>query len=110
MCDTYLAHIYQLVYLPRRQHHHTVFCLYFRPSPTSRLRSINVLPDFLGPDAVELDGIEIDGIERPVSNRRNFQIPLAPDDLGRTLKVRLRQSASAYERLKAHAPTDNRDI
>src|SRR5262249_33831115 len=42
----YLAHIYQLAYLPRKQRQHTTFCLHFRPAKDDRLRSINVLPDF----------------------------------------------------------------
>jgi mannose/cellobiose epimerase-like protein (N-acyl-D-glucosamine 2-epimerase family) len=103
----YLAHIYQLAYLPRQQLQHTTFCLHFRPSPASRLLSINVLPDFLGPDAVEIAGIEIDGVERPVKDPTNFQIPLAAEDLGRNVCVRLRQTEAAHARLRGFAVKDD---
>jgi mannose/cellobiose epimerase-like protein (N-acyl-D-glucosamine 2-epimerase family) len=93
----YLAHIYQLAYLPRQQQQHTAFCLHFRPSPESRLRSINVLPDFLGPDAVEVAMVEIDGVPRTIAPGA-FQIPIGPDDLGRHMVVRFRQTMVAHAR------------
>jgi mannose/cellobiose epimerase-like protein (N-acyl-D-glucosamine 2-epimerase family) len=103
----YLAHVYQLAYLPRKQQQHTTFCLHFRPSD-DRLRSINVLPDFLGPDAVEIAAVEVDGISRPVENCSNFQVPLFPQDIGRHVLVRLRQTDSAHARLSPNAIEDAR--
>jgi mannose/cellobiose epimerase-like protein (N-acyl-D-glucosamine 2-epimerase family) len=106
----YLAHIYQLAYLPRKLREHTTFCLHFRPAPDSRLSSINVLPDFLGADALEIRSVEVNGVERKVSeeSRKKFQIPLNKDDMGSQIVVRLWQSAAAHERLKQFAPPDER--
>jgi mannose/cellobiose epimerase-like protein (N-acyl-D-glucosamine 2-epimerase family) len=103
----YLAHIYQLAYLPREQQQHTTFCLHFRPSGKSGLSSINVLPDFLGPDVVKIAKVEIDGIPRefdPIPS--DFQIPLRPDDLDRHVKVFLCQSDEAHKRLAPRAIPD----
>jgi hypothetical protein len=100
----FLAHVYQLAYLPREEQQHTTFCMHFRPSPTSQLRSINVLPDFLGPGAVELFEVEVDGVPRPVSDPQNFQVPLTADDLGRHVIARIRQSTAVHARLKQYAP------
>jgi mannose/cellobiose epimerase-like protein (N-acyl-D-glucosamine 2-epimerase family) len=104
----YLAHVYQLAYLPRKLREHTTFCLHFRPDADDRLRSINVLPDFLGPGAVEIVGIEVDGVERPIDTVRDFQVPLRPEDRGRHLVVRLRQSTTAHARLEPFAVEDDR--
>jgi mannose/cellobiose epimerase-like protein (N-acyl-D-glucosamine 2-epimerase family) len=104
----YLAHLYHRAYLPRQQRQHTVFCLHFRPSENSLLRSINVLPDFLGPDAVEIEGVVVDGVERPVEDPTNFQVRLQKSDLGHNVIVRFRQTASAHERLRHLAPEDHR--
>lgn len=103
----YLAHVYQLAYLPRQQQQHTTFCMHFRPSPTSGLESINPLPDFLGPDTLKISGIEIDGVPRQVTvDPSKLQIPLGPEDLGRHIKVYFCQSDAAWERLSPHAITD----
>jgi mannose/cellobiose epimerase-like protein (N-acyl-D-glucosamine 2-epimerase family) len=104
----YLAHVYQLAYLPRRQQQHTTFCLHFRPAADDRLRSINVLPDFLGPDVVEIAAVEIDGVERPVADPQCFQVPLRREDLGRHVCVRFRQTKAAWERRQARAIPDER--
>lgn len=103
----YLAHVYQLTYLPRQQQQHTTFCLHFRPSANSGLQSINVLPDFLGPDALKISGLEIDGVPRKLESApENFQIPLRPDDLGRHVRVYLCQSDTAHRRLSQSAIKD----
>ena len=104
----YLAHIYQLAYLPRQQQQHTTLCLHFRPSGRSGLKSINVLPDFLGPDAVKISSVEIDGVPRKLNPESpNFHIPLGPDDLDRHVKVFLCQSDAAHKRLLPHAIKDD---
>jgi mannose/cellobiose epimerase-like protein (N-acyl-D-glucosamine 2-epimerase family) len=102
----YLAHIYQLAFLPRQQRQHTTFCLHFRPSANSGLSSINVLPDFLGPDVLEIAEVEIDGVPREV-DPREFQIPLCEDDLGRIVKVYLWQSDKYHECLSQFAAQDD---
>lgn len=103
----YLAHIYQLAYLPRKQRVHTTFCLHFRPTE-DRLRSINVLPDFLGPDTIEIVGVEVDGISRPVADCKNFQVPLLAEDIGRHVLVRFSQTEGAFARLSQGAIADDR--
>lgn len=103
----YLAHIYQLAYLPRQQQQHTSFCMHFRPSGRSGIRSINVLPDFLGPDAVKICSVEIDGVPRKIDPMpSDFRIPLETADLDRHVKVLLSQSDAAHKRLSPHASTD----
>jgi hypothetical protein len=104
----YLAHIYQLAYLPRARREHTTFCLHFRPDAASNLGSINVLPDFLGPDALEIDSVEIDGVPQQVAGIKDFQVPLRAEDAGRHVMVRLRQSKTAHDRLSKHAVSDGR--
>jgi hypothetical protein len=98
----------QLAYQPRQQRQHTTFCLHFRPTPHSRLRSINVLPDFLGPDAVEIAGVEVDGVKLPVKDPHNFQVPLVAEDMGRNVCVRLRKTEAAHARLRGFAVKDDR--
>lgn len=104
----FLAHIYHRAYLPRDQQEHSVFCLHFHPSQDCCLRSLNVLPDFLGSDTVEIDGIVFDGIERKVEDPKNFQIPLKDSDLGHNIVVRFRQTKATHSRLKPLAPKDDR--
>ena len=105
----YLAHVYQLAYLPRAQRQHTAFCLHFRPSVESGIASINVLPDFLGPGALELFGVEIDGIPRKLTDAEHssMRIDLRPGDLGRHVKVFLRQGEAAFYRLSPQAVPDD---
>lgn len=109
----YLAHVYQLAFLPRSQQQHSMFCLHFRPRPKqgildSGLRSVNVLPDYLGPDALELVSAEVDGVPRNLSDaeKKSFRIILQEQDLGRHLKVYLRQSDAAFARLVQYAIPD----
>jgi mannose/cellobiose epimerase-like protein (N-acyl-D-glucosamine 2-epimerase family) len=104
----YLAHVYQLAYLPRAQQQHTTFCMHFRPSRSSNLRSINVLPDYLGPDALELCAVEVDGVPKRLvdEEKQTFRVLLREQDLGRHVKVYLRQSKAAYERLSPHSIPD----
>jgi mannose/cellobiose epimerase-like protein (N-acyl-D-glucosamine 2-epimerase family) len=103
----YLAHVYQLAYVPRQQQQHTTFCLHFRPSGRSGLSSINVLPDFVGPGALKISSVEIDGLPRKLDPMpADFQIPLGPDDLDRHVKVFLCQSDEAHRRLAPHAISD----
>jgi mannose/cellobiose epimerase-like protein (N-acyl-D-glucosamine 2-epimerase family) len=104
----YLAHIYQLAYIPREQQQHTTFCLHFRPSGRSGLSSINVLPDFVGRDALKISSVEIDGVPRNLNPMpSDFQIPLRANDFDRHVKVFLCQSDAAHQRLAPHAIKDD---
>jgi len=104
----FLIHIYHRAYYPRKQQDHSVFCLHFKPSKDMCARSINVLPDFLGPDSLEVVDVTINGIRRTVVDKYNFQIPFAENDLGKTIVVRLRQSDVLHKKLQELAPDDNR--
>ncbi len=93
----YLAHLYHRAYLPRKEREHSVFCLHFLPSENSGLRSLNVLPDFLGPESVEIHSVRIDGVDVKVKNPKNFQIPLDDQDLGKAVEVRLWQTEKRHK-------------
>ena len=94
----YLAHVYQRTYLPREQRQHSGLILHFRPSE-SRFRSINVLPDFLGPDTIEILEVTLDGVQRKVDDPKNFQLPLLESDLGRKVLVRFQQTEKLHKTL-----------
>jgi hypothetical protein len=106
----YLTHIYLRAFGPQQHHEHTVFCLHFRPDVNSGHRSINVLPDYLGPHSVEIDGIVVDGVDRPVEDRSNFQIPLRESDMGQELIVRFRQTNAAFDRLQSLALNKEQEV
>lgn len=67
----FLAHIYLKAYVKKRP-----FCLYFKPNANCRQRSINVLPDFFKPGALEISRISIDGTDQISVDPDTFQIPL----------------------------------
>ncbi len=92
----FLAHLYHRSYLPRKERDDTIYCLHFLPDRESGLRSLNVLPDFLGPDSVEIHSVRIDGVDQKVKNRKHFQIPLDDDDLGKAVEVRLWQTETRH--------------
>ena len=104
----YLAHVYQLTYLPREQEQHTTFCMHFRPSAESGILSINVLPDFLGPNTLRISRVEVDGVPKTLSEdeKKSFKVNLRPDDLGRLVKVFLCQSKEAFSHLSPGAIPD----
>jgi len=103
----YLAHVYQLAYVPRHQQQHTTFCPHFRPSGRSGLSSINVLPGFVGPGTLKISSVDVDGVPRKLDPMRaGFQVPLRPDDVERDVKVFLCQSDEAHQRLAPHAISD----
>jgi len=58
------------------------FCLFFYPDADCPHTTINVLPDFLPPGAVEIVGITVKGVRRMNFARDNFQIELDREDLG----------------------------
>jgi len=103
----YLVHVYHRTYLPREQRHHSGLVLHFRPS-TSRFRSINVLPDFLGPDTVEILEVTVDGVGRKVNDPRNFQLPLLEADQGKKVLVRFQQTEKLHKALSPIAIKDKR--
>jgi mannose/cellobiose epimerase-like protein (N-acyl-D-glucosamine 2-epimerase family) len=104
----YLTHVYQRTYLPRRQRQHSGYVLHFRPDIHCRFLSLNVLPDFLGPDTVEIVEVTVDGIPRPVADRRKFQLPLRAEDLGKNILVRFQQTEPWHAKLLPLAQEDTR--
>ncbi|HYN76963.1 MAG TPA: hypothetical protein VES73_04110, partial [Lamprocystis sp. (in: g-proteobacteria)] len=64
----FLAHVYQMAYVPRRQRQHSTFALHFRPAADSGLQAINCLPDAVAPGVFEIQDVLIDGVPRPVIN------------------------------------------
>ncbi|MGA7933565.1 MAG: hypothetical protein WCA35_08460 [Kovacikia sp.] len=71
----FLTHIYTCVYVTKQP-----FCLYFKPDANSRQHSINVLPDFFKPDALEIRNVSVDGIARTTIDRDNFRVELSDDE------------------------------
>lgn len=95
----YLAHIYLRVYAQPHGKPCTLtghaefpvvdqsFCLYFQPDPISGRRTLNVLPDFLPPNAVKVSRITVGGVPRATIDEDNFQIELDADELGLQIVV-----------------------
>ncbi|MGY4801324.1 AGE family epimerase/isomerase [Teichococcus aerofrigidensis] len=95
----YLAHVYLRVYARPHAKPRTLtgkagfpvddqnFCLYFQPDLSSGRRTLNVLPDFLPPNAVKVSRITIGGVPRASIDEDNFQIELDADELGLQIVV-----------------------
>jgi mannose/cellobiose epimerase-like protein (N-acyl-D-glucosamine 2-epimerase family) len=112
----FLAQVYQRAYLPRQNRQHTGLSLHFAPAANSRLRSINVLPDLLGPGQLTISNVSVDGVERWNEDRdgpasgplASGQVELLPQDLGRKLTVTLKQSQDYHQASKGWAVRDGR--
>jgi hypothetical protein len=85
----YLAHTYNRTSRYKARREDNVFCLYFRPHVNSGQRSINVLPDFAGPNELEVVGVVVNGVRRKGVPRDQFRIPLDPSELGTEIVVEL---------------------
>lgn len=79
----YLAHIYSSNFVSQRS-----TCLHFKPE-NNGIRSINVLPDFMGPKSVIITGITINGLEKTIADPFNYQISLTDDELGGDIIIEL---------------------
>lgn len=88
----YLAHIYIRSYVKHDNGSGRSFCLYFRPTNECAQKSINVLPDFFRPGALEIVDVTVNGVSRDTKSIRDFQIPLDSADFGKTLRVTFRAS------------------
>jgi len=86
----YLAHIYNRCYVSDVSSTDASFCLYFRPSPSCEMRSLNVLPDFLTPGSVEIEAVVVNGVPREHVEKDFFQIPLDESDLSSEIVVRFK--------------------
>ena len=74
--------------------------MHFKPHVNSGQRSINVLPDFFGPDDLEVVGVVVNGVRRQNVAPDQFQIKLEPSDLGSEIIVELRPTEARNERNK----------
>nr|VFK34456.1 MAG: N-acylglucosamine 2-epimerase (GlcNAc 2-epimerase) [Candidatus Kentron sp. MB]VFK76765.1 MAG: N-acylglucosamine 2-epimerase (GlcNAc 2-epimerase) [Candidatus Kentron sp. MB] len=85
----YLAHIYTRAYVTGPEDDQG-FCLYFSPSENATQRSLNVLPDFVKPGAIEIDEVTVDGIpiEIDKKSKKACNVPLKKSHLGRRIVVR----------------------
>lgn len=83
----YLAHVYLSTYVQDKSSKDKNFCLFFKPSVDSGLRSINVLPDFLKPADLEIASVTVNGISKTDFNKDNFQIKIVEEDLGKSIVV-----------------------
>ena len=110
----FLAQVYQWAFLPRDKHQHTGLTLHFIPSAKCRLRSINVLPDFLGPGQLKMTELLVDGVARYRESRdgpasgplARGQVSLYPQDLVRTISMPLHQSDADQRATKPWAIRD----
>jgi mannose/cellobiose epimerase-like protein (N-acyl-D-glucosamine 2-epimerase family) len=108
---SYLAHVYLRTYLPRNQRHHSGLVLHFRPMNNRPFRSINVLPDFLGKDAIELKEVIVNGLQRQIVDPGNFQIPLRDSDRDSKITVVFQQTEKLFNSLSPFiAIQDQRSI
>ncbi|MFY9696762.1 MAG: hypothetical protein WAK34_00295 [Rhodoplanes sp.] len=95
----YLAHTYICTYVQPKAKPQTMtgeaafpttdhnFCLFFQPDKDARHLTLNVLPDFMPPGAVEVTSIRVNGVPRASFNPENFQIELAREELGSEIVV-----------------------
>ena len=83
----YLAHIYTRTYIAPQTGTDASMCLYFHPDETSGMRSINVAPDFVQPRRLAIRSVRVDGEPKQIADPYSFQVPLADEDLGRTVAV-----------------------
>ena len=86
----YLAHIYNRAYIAKTNNTDAAFCLHFKPSKNAGVQSINVLPDFMAPNAVQIEQVRINGVPRSHSDPNYFQIELSESDLGCSVDVTFR--------------------
>lgn len=77
---SYLAHVYTRTFVAAGGGSDNAFCMYFKVLPSLDQASINVLPDFVPPGALEILSIRANGVDvtddRRPSNANDFQISL----------------------------------
>ena len=76
----YLAHVYTRTFVAAGREADNSYCIYFKVQQNTDQTSINALPDFMPPGAVEIARIRANGVdvteERKPANANDFQIPL----------------------------------
>jgi len=73
----YLAHIYIRTYVPQDESTHDNFALTFRPKNNGKIKSINVLPDFMPPGEVKIVSLRVNGLEVQDFDRNSFQLDIS---------------------------------
>ena len=103
----YLAHVYIRTYVrpeglvntPSGQSPFPIvdqnFCLFFRVDENCPHRSINVLPDFLPPGAVQIARVVVAGVPRTSFNKDHFQLELEDHELGSQIIVEFQPTRGA---------------
>lgn len=86
----YLAHVYTCSFVNPATPGDDNFCLFFWPDKESGYNTLNVLPDFYEPGALEITNITVNGVPRTSFSKDNFQIELADDELGSRVVVEFR--------------------
>ena len=89
----YLAHIYTRSFVRPvldQDEDGANFCLFFCPDAKTGRATLNVLPDFYAPGAIEIAGISVNGVPRASFSEDNFQIDLEEEELGSPIVVEFR--------------------
>jgi mannose/cellobiose epimerase-like protein (N-acyl-D-glucosamine 2-epimerase family) len=99
----YLAHTYNRAFSYKERRDDNVFCMHFKPHVNSGQTSINVLPDFMGPDDLEVVAVTVNGVRRRNVAPNEYQIKLDPSELGCDMVVELRPTEARNKRNKEGA-------
>jgi len=84
----FLAHLYIRTFVRGSDKQNDAdFVLYFKPDKDCGQSTLNVLPDFFPPGFLSLKKASIGDAHQTVEVSEDFQIPLSPAQLGRTIYV-----------------------
>jgi len=106
---SYLAHIYTRCYVEKGAGGDDNFVIYFRPSMTDSISTINVLPDFMRADEVEVVRVKVNGMEIAGLRQDLFQIALGAYSPDSTFAVEfrpLRKTAQTRQEIEQKRPSD----
>lgn len=102
----YLAHVYIRTYVSNDADDN--FALVFCPCDTQATKTLNVLPDFMPPGAVELYSVRVNGVDQVGFDKTSFQIDVSrfPNHSRVEVEFRpLRPGAQSAEDIEQRRPT-----